>query len=508
MTAVISFVTCGGVGIVDWGLVPHNIHTSENMNISKKQIFLTGASGNMGRATLDELLQRNGRFQITALALPTRQDRRILAPYQDRGLKVIWGDLTCYEDVLQGVTGADYVLHVGGLVSPLADTMPELTLKVNVGAAENIVRAIKAQSKPDRIRLVYIGTVAQTGNRPVPIHWGRVGDPIKISTFDTYALSKTIAERVIIDSGLRNWVSLRQTGIARMAAAEPLDPITFHTTLDGVLEWITPRDSGRLLANVCEESVPKNFWGRIYNIGGGKPNRLTNLELFERMLGATGVNDYQEVLDPSWFATRNFHGQWFSDSDLLESLVPFRNQTFDEYLEEQTSNVPWFIRLGSSIPRLVRRKFEEVARGPRGTITWLTEGYETHIKAYFGSFQKWKSIGDWDGIDFKRPSEKAIDLDHGYDLRQDQENISDNAVREAARFRGGKLLGGNIGSRDWFSPLRWCCHTGHEFPASLNLILKGGHWCPVCTADQASYPIMAEQSAFFRQVWEPALISS
>ncbi len=477
------------------------------MDTSKKQIFLTGASGNMGRATLDELLQRDDRFQVTALALPTRKDRRILAPYQNRGLNVIWGDLTCYEDVLQGIEGADYVLHVGGLVSPLADTMPELTLKVNVGAAENIVQAIKAQSEPDRVRLVYIGTVAQTGNRPVPIHWGRVGDPIKISTFDTYALSKTIAERVIIDSGLRNWVSLRQTGIARMAAAEPLDPITFHTTLDGVLEWITPRDSGRLLARVCEETVPEEFWGNIYNIGGGEPNRLTNLELFERMLGAAGVSDYREVLDPSWFATRNFHGQWFSDSDHLESIVPYRNQTFDEYLEEQAPGVPWYIRLGGSLPRLVRRKFEGVARGPRGTLTWLSQGYESHIKAYFGSIRNWRSIGDWDCINCERPTEKAIELDHGYDENHYRKKISYNAIREAARFRGGWLLSRNFRHGDWFSPLRWRCHAGHEFPASLNLILKGGHWCPVCIADTASYHVMAEVSDFFRQVWEPELMA-
>jgi hypothetical protein len=333
-----------------------------------------------------------------------------------------------------------------------------------------------------------------------------VGDPIKISTFDTYALSKTIAERLIIDSGLRNWVSLRQTGIARMAAAEPLDPITFHTTLDGVLEWITPRDSGRLLANVCEETIPEGFWGNIYNIGGGEPNRLTNLELFERMLGVTGVSDYREVLDPNWFATRNFHGQWFSDSDLLETIVPYRNQTFDEYIEEQALSVPWYIRLGGSLPRLVRRKFEGVARGPRGTLTWLAQGYESHIKAYFGSLQNWRSIGGWDCVDCKRPSQKALELDHGYDEIHPREKISYNAIREAARFRGGKLLSRDSGRSDWFSPLRWRCHAGHEFPASLNLILKGGHWCPICIADTASYHVMAGQSAFFRQVWEPEML--
>ena len=473
------------------------------MSSSKKNILLTGASGNMGQATLAELFQRTDRFTVKALALDTPRDREILAPFQKQGLEVVWGDLTCYQDVLQAVSGADIVLHVGGLVSPYADTRPELTLKVNVGAAENIVRAIQSQPDPDRVKLVYIGTVAQYGNRPVPIHWGRVGDPLKLSTFDTYALSKTIAERVVIDSGLKNWLSLRQTGIARMAAAEPLDPITFHTTLDGVLEWITPADSGRLLANICEDGVPEELWGNIYNIGGGAPNRLTNLELFDKMLGAAGVGDYREVLDPRWFALKNFHGQWYSDSDKLEQLVPFRQQTLDDYLKEQSRGVPWYIKLGGALPRLVKAKFEKVARGPRGTLNWLAQGDMAHIKAYFGSLKLWKNIGGWDSIPADRPPEQPIDLKHGFDESFLNKEISLPEVQDAAQFRGGELLSTLLHPADWRSPLGWRCHAGHEFAASLNLILKGGHWCPACTANTSAYPYLAQHSAFFNQVWEP-----
>ena len=77
-----------------------------------------------GKLDLDALLERSDRFSVVALVLPTDKDRRIMAPYVKQGVKVIWGDLTRYEDVLEGVTGADFVLHVGGLVSPLADLNP------------------------------------------------------------------------------------------------------------------------------------------------------------------------------------------------------------------------------------------------------------------------------------------------------------------------------------------------------------------------------------------------
>ena len=86
---------------------------------SKKTIFLTGASGNMGSATVEHLLERTDRFQIKALVLPgERENPRVQRLLQHTGLEVIWGDLTQYEDVLAGLSGADYVLQVGAMVSP------------------------------------------------------------------------------------------------------------------------------------------------------------------------------------------------------------------------------------------------------------------------------------------------------------------------------------------------------------------------------------------------------
>ena len=473
------------------------------MTKRKRRVFLTGATGNMGRAGMEALLERADRYEVVALVLPTRVDRRIIAPYIERGVEVIYGDLTCYGDVLAGVSGADYVLHVGGMVSPLADAYPELTMKVNVGAAQNIVRAIKAQPDPDQVHLVYIGSVAQTGNRPVPIHWGRIGDPIKLSQFDTYALSKTIAERIVVDSGLRYWVSLRQTGIARLSAAQSLDPIMFHAPLEGVLEWITMRDSGILLANVCEEDVPEDFWRRIYNIGGGQPNRLTNYEFFDKMLRAIGVRDPRSVVEPNWFALCNFHGHWFTDSDQLENVLHFRTQTLDEYLSETTSRLPWFMRVASAFPRLVRARFERVARGLGGTLTWFTREDDERITAYFGSRHAWKSIRGWEDRQKPHPSQVPLRLEHGYDESQPREQFSLADAREAAKFRGGVCLSADMERGDWSSPLRWRCHAGHEFSASLNLVLMGGHWCPVCIADRSMYPELARSSLFFNQVWAP-----
>jgi nucleoside-diphosphate-sugar epimerase len=155
-----------------------------------KTVFLTGGTGNMGWAGFQELLKRR-RFHIRLLARDSRKNRKKLSPYiSNPYVTVIWGDLTCYDDVLKGVQGSDYVLHVGGMVSPAADYYPEKTLKVNVTAAENVVKAVLAQPNASEIKVVYIGSVAQYGDRNPPYHWGGSDEPQDPAKFDMYALSK------------------------------------------------------------------------------------------------------------------------------------------------------------------------------------------------------------------------------------------------------------------------------------------------------------------------------
>lgn len=113
----------------------------------RKTVFLTGATGNMGWAGFQELYKK-GKFNIRLLARDSRKNHKKLDRYEsDPSVTVIWGDLTRYEDVLEGVKGSDYVLHVGGMVSPAADYYPEKTLKVNVAAAENVVKAVLAHGR-------------------------------------------------------------------------------------------------------------------------------------------------------------------------------------------------------------------------------------------------------------------------------------------------------------------------------------------------------------------------
>ena len=367
----------------------------------KKTVFLTGATGNMGWAGFQELYKRKDRFNIRLLARDSKKNRKMLENYMsDPAVTVIWGDLVRYEDVLEGVTGSDYVLHVGGMVSPAADYYPEKTLKVNVAAAEHVAKAVMAQPNKDDIKVVYIGSVAQYGDRNPPRHWGDVNEPQVPAEGDMYALSKIRSEEIFAQAGFRNWVSLRQSGILYPGILGVVNPTAFHVPVGGVLEWATIEDSGRLLAQVCEDWVPAEFWNQAYNISSGEQYRMTNYEFETRLLNALGLPGPEKVFEPQWFALKNFHGMWYTDGDKLEDYLHFRSNTpVDEYFATLKSKLPWFYSLAFLAPAWAVKMFMKPYAFEKGMGTqWWKDNDHEKFTAYYGSREAYDAIRSWDDV--------------------------------------------------------------------------------------------------------------
>lgn len=355
----------------------------------------------MGWAGFQELYKRKDRFDIRLLARDSKKNHKMLDKYaNDPSVTVIWGDLVKYEDVLEGVKGADYVLHVGGMVSPAADYFPEKTLKVNVLSAENIVKAVLAQPNADDIKVVYIGSVAQYGDCNPPYHWGDVNAPQTPAKYDMYALSKIRAEKVFAEAGLKNWVSLRQSGILYPGILKVVNPTAFHVPVGGVLEWATIEDSGRLLAQVCEDWVPAEFWNQAYNISSGEQYRMTNYEFETRLLNGLGLPGPEKVFKPEWFALKNFHGMWYTDGDKLEDFLHFRaNTPIDEYFATMKSKLPWFYSLAFLAPAWAVKFFMKPYAFEKGMGTqWWVENDPEKFEAYYGSREAYDAIKSWDDV--------------------------------------------------------------------------------------------------------------
>lgn len=497
----------------------------------KNIIFLTGGTGTMGFAGMQELLRYPERYDVRVLARPSQKNKSLLEPLmaQHPSLSVIWGDLTRYEDVMRGVQDADVVLHVGGMVSPAADYRPRATYKTNISAAENVRNAVLAQPEDRQPKVVYIGSVAQMGDRREPLHWGRTGDPICVSAYDHYGLTKAMAERIITGSPIKRWVSLRQSGILYPAILKNYDPIMFHVPIRGVLEWATVEDSGRLLEGVCRDEVPDTFWNNYYNIGSGEQYRLSNYEFECLLLEAIGCPKPEQIFDARWFTTRNFHGMWYLDSDKLNDLIPFRaNIPVKEYFARmaESPSVPKGIRIArvtraaKLVPHIVKLAMRAMAYSKEhGTQWWIKNNVTQRIHAYYGSLEAYKQIPDWRHMDLSHNSREAIVLDHGYDESKPMEELTLNDLQQAAAFRGGKLLSNNKqvtaqGLKLWDTPLTWQSASGEQFEATPRLILLGGHWAPGDMpfpyrniSDTPERPWhwdkVAKHNPFLAQIWTP-----
>lgn len=171
--------------------------------MAKKKVLLTGASGSMGGDAFKELLRRKGKYDIRLLLRPSKKNKKSFSKYEGQdGVEIVWGDISKMDDVLRAVNGVQHVLHVAALVSPEADRDAPLCNLCNRVGTENVVEAIKQQpGGGDNITLVYVASIAMYGDRLPPVHWVKVGDPLKPSVGDYYSITKMFAERAVVESG-------------------------------------------------------------------------------------------------------------------------------------------------------------------------------------------------------------------------------------------------------------------------------------------------------------------
>jgi nucleoside-diphosphate-sugar epimerase len=494
----------------------------------KEKVVLFGASGTMGFQAFKELWARRDKYDISILVLPSEQELGIFRFYERQagmnpvrgagvaegnGLKIVWGDATNYEDVAETIKGADWVLNAMAYISPMADYHPELALAVNVDAIAHIIKAIEAEpTGVERIRYVHTGTVAETGNRPVGIHMGRVGDPLNPSVFDYYAITKIAGENLVLESNLKYWASLRMTFIMPTNYKELIalnDAISFHMPLDARMENLTDRDAGFGLVNCLDIPRDSGFWQRVYNMGGGPNMRSIAYNYMADSYSSNGL-DIESCTERNWYGLRNFHMQYYEDSEILNGYLHYWRDTLESFQQAIAKDTPFGMKLLSFLTRKIPPFREKVEQGAYDAAQkmaenhrnsphyWYTHRNGARITAFFKSYAVYENISDW-GVDMPNldPIAEWTRLDHGYDEEKTQLDLGD--LRKAAQFRGGKChfdsWDGNL-----YTPLDWECAFGHTFIARPFTVLKAGHWCPKCVSTWNGDE-RAKKNPFFAQVW-------
>src|SRR5579884_1289720 len=98
------------------------------------KILLTGAFGNVGFYTLQELIRQGQEVRCFDVKTPKTEEK---ARQFAGKIEVVWGDLRRQEDVLAAMEGCEVVVHLGFIIPPGSDKDPKMAYDVNVGGTRN-----------------------------------------------------------------------------------------------------------------------------------------------------------------------------------------------------------------------------------------------------------------------------------------------------------------------------------------------------------------------------------
>lgn len=295
------------------------LHKSKTM----KKVILTGASGSVGFEVMKQLAQKND-VELTVFDQKNFRSKKFFRPFKSK-VNIVYGDIRNLNDVNNAVNNQDFIIHLAAIIPPLADDNPKLAEEVNVQGTRNLINACEKLA-PNAFFL-YSSSVSVYGDRLKKPNI-KVGDPLKPSIGDEYAVTKLASEKLIQQSKL-NWTIFRLSAIMG-AGNHKIGKIIFHMPLKTKLEITTPSDTGRAFANAINHK--EELKSKIFNLGGGEKCRASYKEMLSKTYRIVGLGrlDFPD----NAFATANFHCGYYADGDDLENILHFRKQTYKDFYDE------------------------------------------------------------------------------------------------------------------------------------------------------------------------------
>ena len=490
-------------------------------------VTLTGATGNMGREALKELVKLENVEKVRILVLPDdkKRKREVVKRCNENKSKieVVYGNLNNLEICRKIVCDANYVVNLAAVIPPKADKHPQWAIDCNEIGVKNLIQAIEECEKQPRF--IHTSTVALYGNRNHLHPWARVGDPLLVSPLDVYSITKLRGEFSVLESNIKNWAILRQSAMlhTHMLADNMGDGLMFHTCFNAPLEWVTAHDSGVLIANIIkkdsEKDLKNKFWKQCFNIGSKSENQITGYDTLNdgfKLIGGSA----KDFFKPYFNATRNFHGVWFYDGQKLDELFGYVSQDVKDYWKEIGKKY-WYYKFGKIVPKSIISKFaiQRLFKDDNSPAYWYKNDDKAKLVAFFGGKDEYEKLPkkwccfnlmkenktpEGNDLDYKNLKDiknaKMIDL--GFDYNKKDSEISKEDLVSVAKMHGGELLSKDFKTGDIYKKLKWKTQDNQEFEATAFYVLRAGHWFN-CTYVEYEWDFdrLCKKDKIFAQAW-------
>ena len=306
-----------------------------------KKVLVTGAGGTVGLQVIRFLLSE-GKYEITALDLKIKQVYRRLKPFRKR-INIVYGDVTDVALIDALVKDHDVVIHLAGVLPPLANVRDDLCKEIDFNGTKAIVDSIKNYNP--ECYLLYSSSTSVYGIQEDYKNISIKTDCI-VDDYDYYSKYKLKCEKYI-RSNLKNFSILRLAYILGDPGPEGL---IYNVPLNCNMEVLSSEDAG--YAFVCAIDYKRKLNKKTFNVSGGEKFRTTYRDYLVQVFSTYGLS---LGFIASWLmAEKNYCGGYYTDGDELDNILHYRSKNLDVYYN---TLLKYRYKLSRFLPRLLAKPF-------------------------------------------------------------------------------------------------------------------------------------------------------
>lgn len=287
-----------------------------------KKVLVTGAFGSIGKCVIKYLLSE-GKYEITALDLKNKRNEKVAKKYKAR-INVIYGDINDISLMENLVKDKDIIIHLASVMPPFADFFRNLGELVEYNGTENIIKAINYYNP--KCYLIYTSTTSLYDYSLS----GNILEKINENDLTNYSLVKYETEN-LIKKKLKNYTILRIPLVLNNIKKEPF---IYNIKKNTMIEVTTNYDVSNAIVKCIDYKDKLNK--KIYNIGMGIDGRLLYKDILINILKNYGIS-IRYILSRI-FLDKNYRTPVLTDSDKLEEIIHYRNDTLDNYYNRLRKN--------------------------------------------------------------------------------------------------------------------------------------------------------------------------
>ncbi|MBD3191275.1 MAG: SDR family NAD(P)-dependent oxidoreductase [Candidatus Heimdallarchaeota archaeon] len=312
--------------------------------LTLKRILITGASGQIGQAVTQKLLQYDDEYVISCFMRKSSKNKRIARSFGKK-VDIVWGDIRKRKEVEKAVKSQDIIIHLAFYLPPISIEQFDIAYETNVKGMENLIQA--AQQNNSKIlfssSFATYGDIRSLGDESVPLNQ-KYNPPPK----DYYSHHKVKCINLLKESGLDYAIFVLALIPPKKNLLKMSNDQMFEIPLDTRVELADEDDVAEAIVSGLSNG---EIWNKTHHIGGGESCRVLYSEFIQKMMTTMGVGEIPEEL----FGGEKYHFCYLS-SEKTNKLLDYQTHSFEDILNDMKRNnrgLIFFIRLFRPIVRRI-----------------------------------------------------------------------------------------------------------------------------------------------------------